>query len=104
MRLTRDIAWKDRKAALFWRGTTTGWGTARRAILHKGKNHRAWLVRALRQATAQRNLSIDVGFTGFIQNIPRLEELSAPYVDFSSWNEYKFILDMGGNSYSRLLT
>ena len=103
VRLTREIPWEDRKAALFWRGTTTGWGAARRAILQKGKNHRVRLVRALRQAAAQRNLSVDLGFTDFIQNIPRLEELSAPYVDFHSWNEYKYILDMGGNSYSRRL-
>ena len=103
VRLARDVSWEDRKDALFWRGTTTGFGSARRLILHATKNHRVRLIRALRQAAAVRNLSVDVGFTDFLQGIPRLEELSAPYIDFATWNEYKYIFDMGGNSYSRRL-
>jgi hypothetical protein len=103
VKLSRDIPWEKRESSLFWRGTTTGYGSTRRALLET-KNHRVRVVRALRQLSHTRpDLSIDVGFTDFLQNIQRIEELAAPWVNFEKWNEKRYILDIGGNSYSRRL-
>lgn len=98
-----DIPWELRNKTLFWRGSTTGFGKTRRSLL-EGLNHRVRVIRALRKGAAERpDLSFDVGFTDFVQNVPKIADLASPWVDFKQWTQFKFILDMGGNSYSRRL-
>ena len=87
--------WHDRKNQLFWRGSTTGGGDL-------DTNHRVRAVRLLRND--RRNASHDVAIHEFLQGVPRDSSLEGPRVEMGDWDSYKYILDVGGNSYSRRLS
>lgn len=86
-----DIPFQDRLNQLIWRGSSTGGGT-------NVTNHRIRAVRYLK------TFGYDVGISNFIQGIPDQADLGGDFIDIKEWNNFKVILDIGGNSYSKRLT
>lgn len=91
------VPWNVRRRALGWRGSATGRG--------QSTNHRLAIVAALRAAAASCSVELDVFFNDVneIASVVPPGLLGAKLI-FEEFSQYRFLLDMGGNSYSRRLT
>eukprot|EP01062_Namystynia_karyoxenos_P037964 TRINITY_DN2760_c2_g2_i1.p1 TRINITY_DN2760_c2_g2~~TRINITY_DN2760_c2_g2_i1.p1 ORF type:complete len:702 (+),score=153.16 TRINITY_DN2760_c2_g2_i1:85-2190(+) len=94
--------WEKKKKVVFWRGSTTGFG------FPSGQSHRLRLVKAAR-ALAEPQLAgstASAGFTAFVQDCAgaacsEARSLKADSVPFQTMAEYRYVLDIDGNTYSR---
>ena len=87
--------WNNRSETMFWRGGSSGFGD-------HDTNPRIRTVWQLR--ADPRNASFDVGISEFVQSMPRDSSVQSDFVPIEDWDSHKYILDIGGNSYSRRLS
>eukprot|EP00040_Diaphanoeca_grandis_P044692 m.13274 g.13274 ORF g.13274 m.13274 type:complete len:483 (-) comp9667_c0_seq1:108-1556(-) len=83
--------WAKKNDVLLFRGSTTGFGTMQ-------TNMRLRTVAALKDLPG-----VDMGITAKIQNFARsssVDPLMKPAIEYSVWNNYKYILEMDGNAHS----
>ena len=100
-----EIPWAQRSDTAFWRGSSTVYGTLRRALL--STNHRLRLVRALWGVPG-----FDVGLTSESQFLPpnperpgesrrdALERYITAPLPLEGWSRHKYVLSISGNSYA----
>ena len=106
-KITNVTPWEEKIPKIFWRGSSSGAGTLRK--LHT-TNHRIRLVRSFLNLT---DSDIRLSTIFHYHTIPEWKNLSRElltanltgnYVAIDQWSTYKFLLDIGGSSYSQRLS